>query len=173
MRFCADLQPKYAGCDAIAYLYSARHAIASNSFLGLPLYQNDLLLGCRLLWRPIVRIPYSRNGIPSNMNIKTLLLAAVALLVTTTATQAAEPTYTSITVQEMHCAGCARKIAAQLYAVRGVKEVRVNVEKKILYVLPSANTTLSPRAIWIAVENQDTPIRLAGPSGIFISRPKS
>jgi hypothetical protein len=42
VRFCADLQPKYAGCDAVAYLYSVGHAIMSNSLLGLPLYVRSL-----------------------------------------------------------------------------------------------------------------------------------
>jgi hypothetical protein len=56
--------------------------------------------------------------------------------------------------------------------VRGVKEVRVDVEKKTLFVAPQENAVLSPLAMWVAVENaKDFPVRLAGPSGTFTEKP--
>lgn len=100
------------------------------------------------------------------------LFLAIALVVGTgNLLMAAQPTYTEITVEKMHCAGCAKKIAARLYAVRGVREVRVDVQKKQLYVVPAANAAPSPRAMWTAVETEDVPVRLAGPSGTFTTKP--
>ena len=101
-------------------------------------------------------------------------LAIVVLLTLASTLPAAETVVTSITVKDMHCAGCVKKIAAQLYAVRGVKEVRVDMKKKTLFVTPQANAILSPRALWVAVEKAgDQPIRLSGPSGTFTEKPRS
>jgi copper chaperone CopZ len=103
-------------------------------------------------------------------------MALVATVVLTLASQAPaeEPAWTTITCKEMHCGGCAKKIAARLYVVRGVKEVRVNVGKKTVLIAPLANKTLSPRAMWEAVEKaKDQPVRLAGPSGVFTKKPRS
>ena len=104
---------------------------------------------------------------------KLSIAIAAAVLIVASQASAAEPAWSSIQVKEMHCAGCAKKIAARLYAVRGVKEVRVDVDKKTLFVAPQQNATLSPRAMWEAVEKaKDHPIRLAGPSGTFTERPR-
>ena len=106
------------------------------------------------------------------MNLRSLMLSLSATLFLAGALLAAQPQHTEITVKEMHCAGCAKKIAAQLYTVPGVKEVRANVEKKLLFILPAKDASLSPRAMWAAVEKSDVPIRLVGPSGTFTSEPK-
>jgi copper chaperone len=107
-----------------------------------------------------------------NQKLCTTIAAAVLLTFISNAS-AAEPAWSSIEVKKMHCAGCAKKIAARLYAVRGVKEVRVDVDKKTLFVAPQQNAALSPRAMWEAVEKaKDVPIRLAGPSGTFTGKPR-
>lgn len=104
---------------------------------------------------------------------KLSIAIAAAVLIVANQASAAEPAWSSIQVKEMHCAGCAKKIAARLYAVRGVKEVRVDMDKKTLFVAPQQNATLSPRAMWEAVEKaKDFPIRLAGPSGTFTEKPR-
>lgn len=96
-----------------------------------------------------------------------------AVLIFASQSSAAEPAWSSIQVKEMHCAGCAKKIAARLYAVRGVKEVRVDVDEKTLFVAPQQNAVLSPLEMWEAVENaKDVPVRLAGPSGTFTEKPR-
>jgi copper chaperone CopZ len=109
------------------------------------------------------------------MNRKRCTALLFVMLVTLASNlSAAAPAWTSIQVKEMHCGGCAQKIAARLYTVRGVKEVRVDVEKKILFVAPQQNAALSPRAMWEAVEKaDDVPLQLAGPSGTFTEKPKS
>jgi copper chaperone CopZ len=100
-------------------------------------------------------------------------LVATVLLTLVSNSSAAEPAWTSIAVKEMHCAGCAKKIAARLYTVRGVKEVRVDVKKKTMFIAPQQNSVLSPRAMWEAVVNaKNVPIRLAGPSGTFTAKPR-
>ena len=107
------------------------------------------------------------------MNGKTFALSLLSLFIAASAALAEQPTHSVITVEKMHCAGCAKKIAARLYTVRGVKEVRVDVKKKTLFVLPQTGATVSPRAMWEAVEKaKDRPIRLAGPSGTFTSKPR-
>ncbi|QGJ72302.1 Copper chaperone [Planctomycetales bacterium 10988] len=107
------------------------------------------------------------------MHLKSMyaLAFAVCLMLVGQLT-AAEPAWTSITVKEMHCAGCAQKVASRLYTVKGVKEVRVNVEKKTLFVAGQEQATLSPKAMWEAVlKAENEPLRLAGPSGTFTKKP--
>ncbi len=104
-----------------------------------------------------------------------ILLAVLALAVLSVAKEAwaADSASAVITVGKMHCAGCAKKIAAKLYEVRGVAEVRYHVKSKTLQVTPQRNGALSPRALWMAVEKaKNQPVRLAGPSGTFTSRPR-
>ena len=103
------------------------------------------------------------------------LLSLVALgLIASAQTQEQTPPYTVITVEKMHCAGCAKRIGNKLYEVAGVKEVQVDVEKKMLWVHPEPGKQPSPRGLWEAVEKaSDRPTRLHGPSGIFVEKPKS
>lgn len=103
------------------------------------------------------------------------LSVAIAAFLLTIASHASavEPAWTNIAVKDMCCNGCVKKIAARMYSVRGVKEVRADIEKRTLYVLPQQNATLSPRAMWEAVEKaKEKPIRLAGPSGTFSEKPR-
>ena len=84
------------------------------------------------------------------------------------------PPYTVITVEKMHCAGCAKRIGNKLYEVPGVKAVQADVEKKLFWVHPEPGKQPSPRALWEAVEKgNDRPTRLHGPSGVFVEKPKS
>ncbi|QDU93796.1 heavy-metal-associated domain-containing protein [Lignipirellula cremea] len=100
-----------------------------------------------------------------------MALACVAFAADLTAAEP-EPVWTNVKVRDMCCAGCAQKIAARLYTVRGVKEVRANVQQKTLYVAAQPNVVLSPKAIWEAVEKaKDLPLRLAGPNGVFEAKP--
>ena len=80
---------------------------------------------------------------------------------------------TIITLQVLTCESCAKKVAAQLSEVRGVNSVQMDVKSKTATVVPSRNATLSPRQLWEAIEKAGkTPVKLAGPSGTFISKPK-
>ena len=83
-----------------------------------------------------------------------------------------QPQLTMILVKNMHCASCAKKIAAKLYGVSGVYQVRADVKKNATYVAPRQQQTPSPRKMWEAVETAGfEPIKLVGPAGVFTSRP--
>lgn len=105
--------------------------------------------------------------------------SAIALLIITTATvslgkvaQADNVSQTTITVPEMQCPSCAKRMAAQLQRVSGVANVQANIEGKALMVAPQTGKLPSPRAMWEAVERANfTPSRLQGPSGTFTSKP--
>ena len=100
-----------------------------------------------------------------------LIVALFGLMLTQTA-KAASPTYTTITVKNMHCSACAKKIAAQLYKVKGVKEVRADVKKNLAYVVPVSQANLSPKAMWEAVEKSGfTATKMTGPGGTFNAKP--
>ena len=101
-------------------------------------------------------------------------VAALAVLALGGALRAAPPVVTTITIPDMHCQGCAKKVAAQLYQVRGVAAVQANVQAKTITVNPQGQAILSPRALWEAVEKADKqPTRLEGPNGTFTAKPQS
>jgi copper chaperone CopZ len=105
--------------------------------------------------------------------MKSKVFALLAILsISVSSALAAELPPTVITVEKMHCAGCAKKIAAKLYEVPGVAEVKADVQKKFLVVV--SKKKLSPRALWEAVESaNDKPLVLDGPSGKFKTKPKA
>lgn len=81
---------------------------------------------------------------------------------------------TNITVPDMHCMSCAREMADNLSKVPGVAAVRANVPAKTTMVTPQPQQIPSPRALWEAIANAGYhPSRLEGPSGTFVSKPKS
>ncbi len=101
-----------------------------------------------------------------------LMLIAAAAVESRLALGADPAALTTIQVRDMCCNGCARTIAARLYEVRGVTTVQCDVKKRIVYVTPQRGAVLSPLALWQAVEKApDQPLRLAGPSGMFTSKP--
>lgn len=106
----------------------------------------------------------------------TFSLLAVALYLIagrSVSAQTPPPSY-SILVPEMHCPSCAKKIARELYKVSGVAQVMVSVETTTLTLHPKDGFAPSPKGMWEAVERAGyQPTRLQGPSGLFISKPKS
>ena len=82
------------------------------------------------------------------------------------------PASTTITIPDMDCAGCAKKLGTKLTAVQGVAKAEYNVEARFIRVTHAPNTTPSPRALWEAVEKGDkAPSKLEGPSGTFTAKP--
>lgn len=103
-----------------------------------------------------------------------IALVAVAVLALVGVVRAAPPMATTIVIPEMHCGGCAKKVAAQLSQVRGVAAAVPNVEARTITVTPQGQVVLSPRALWEAVEKAEKePSRLEGPSGTFTAKPQS
>jgi Cu+-exporting ATPase len=101
-------------------------------------------------------------------------LTILALLCLGDVLRAANPVPTTIAVPDMHCMGCARKMADRLYQVPGVAEVSVSVPSTTLVITPQAQEAPSPRAPWQAVEKAGyQPSRLEAPAGRFAARPPS
>ena len=109
---------------------------------------------------------------------RTIVVPMIAALISATVgissdLRAAENANTSIAIEGMHCAGCAKKVASRLKSVGGVADAQVNVETGTAAVTPKAKSMLSPRALWDAIENAGyTPTKLSGPSGTFTKKPE-
>lgn len=77
-------------------------------------------------------------------------------------------TETAIFVGDMHCAGCAKKVARKLYGVKGVVKVRSDLKLDVAIVTPQRNRQLDSKALWAAAEKSGIlPIKLIGPSGVM------
>lgn len=81
---------------------------------------------------------------------------------------------TTITVSDMHCPSCAKKMTAQLQQVPGVAIIQANVPVGTLTVAPREPQTPSPRALWEAIEKAGfKPAKLEGPGGTFTAKPQA
>lgn len=88
------------------------------------------------------------------------------------AASAADPAPTTITVPDMDCASCAKKVGGKVAEVPGVAKVEYNVEARTVKVTPKPGTALSPKALWEAVEKANqAPTKLEGPGGVFTAKP--
>lgn len=100
--------------------------------------------------------------------------ALAALFVLSARAQPAAPPATTITVPEMDCASCAKKLGVKVGEVPGVAKIEYNVEARTLRVMHKAGVTPSPKALWEAVEKGGKdPARLDGPTGTFTKKPTS
>jgi Cu+-exporting ATPase len=108
------------------------------------------------------------------MMMRVLLLTAGALLTALTQpATAADPAPTVITISDLDCPSCAKKVAAKLAEVPGVAKVETDVEAQTATVIPQPKAAPSPKALWEAVEKaKKTPAKLAGPGGTFTAKPK-
>ena len=104
---------------------------------------------------------------------RSLAAAALAgLFLLAAHARAADPPATTITVPEMDCASCAKKVGGKVAEVPGVAKVEYSVEARTLKVTPKAGATLSPKALWEAVEKGGKdPSKLEGPGGTFTKKP--
>lgn len=103
-----------------------------------------------------------------------VFVAALAALLLAQAVRAAEPVPTTITVEGMHCAGCAKKVATKLTEVPGVAAAQGDIATSLLTVTAKAGQSPSPRALWEAVEKSGyKPTRIEGPGGTFTAKPQS
>lgn len=104
----------------------------------------------------------------------TVVAALAVLALLDQSVRAATPAATTISVPDMHCMGCAKKMAARLYRVPGVSAVQASVPATTLTILPQAQQVLSARALWEAVEQAGyKPSKLKGPTGTFTAKPQS
>lgn len=83
---------------------------------------------------------------------------------------------THVVIDNLHCKGCAKKIAAQLYTIRGVSKVDADMQQNTMIVTNNGKS-LSPWALVGAVTNaKERPLKILGASGrmdIVWSAPKT
>ena len=105
--------------------------------------------------------------------IRPLAAALLAALVMLSAqSRAAEALSTTITIPELDCAACAKKVGAKVAEVPGVAKVEYDVEAKIIKVTHKAGVTLSPKALWEAVEKGGkVPSKLEGAGTTYTKKP--
>jgi copper chaperone CopZ len=107
-------------------------------------------------------------------NVRWLVAVAVGAFAAGQSAKAADPAPTAITIPGLDCAGCAKKVAVKLAAVPGVSKAEPDLATKTIKVTPKANTAVSPKALWEAVEKaEQTPTKLVGPGGTFTAKPQS
>lgn len=84
------------------------------------------------------------------------------------------PTTFTITMSDMDCAGCAKKVTAKLTEIEGVAKVETDVEKQTAKVTLKPRAVVSPKLLWEAVEKaKKTPTKIEGPNGILTAKPKA
>lgn len=72
----------------------------------------------------------------------------------------------TVAIDNLHCQGCARKIAAQLYAIKGVTRVSVDMQKETLTIETRRDIQISPWAVIDAVGRaKERPLAVHGIHG--------
>lgn len=72
----------------------------------------------------------------------------------------------SIVVDNLHCMGCAKKIGAQLYALKGVTKVHADLQRDTLTVETRSKTPISPwQAIAAVMKAKEFPLAVTGSHG--------
>ena len=110
------------------------------------------------------------------MNLLILPLSLLAFLAIMSpsewGTAAERPTKSVVTVEGMHCAGCAKAVSRKLERVPNVAEVSVDVKSSLATVTSAHSGEPSPRLLWEAVEALGyRPTRIESPAGTFTSKP--
>lgn len=112
---------------------------------------------------------------PRVMSLALLFVClSASVIVSRVAVAADSKTETVVTIDGMHCEGCAKKVAKTLEAVKDVASVKIDVKSGKAVVAPAKDKIVSAKALWEAVETASyTPTKLDGPSGTFTKKPKS
>lgn len=103
-----------------------------------------------------------------------LALAVLAGLAVGSSAQTPAVAYTAVVLDDIHCMGCARKIAKHVHTVPGVFEMRVDLKTKMIWAMHRQGMTPSPGALWDAIEAADhLPKKMQTPTAIYTSKPQS
>jgi len=101
-------------------------------------------------------------------------LAAALLFLTQATGQTTAVKATVITIEDLDCPSCAKAVEKALAKVPGVDSVKTDVKTQTATVMPKADTKVSPRVLWEAVEKADfKPTKLEGPGGTFTDKPNT
>ncbi len=102
------------------------------------------------------------------------VLACAVMLLLATLSLAQKAVYTKAVLKELDCMGCAKKIAKKIQTVQGVKEVRVDLEARTLYIVHQPNVHPSAKLLWEAIEQADHEVeKLETPTESHTSKPKA
>lgn len=103
-----------------------------------------------------------------------LALTVLAGLAVVSSAWAPAVAYTAVVLDDIHCMGCARKIAKHVHTVPGVFEMRVDLKTKMIWAMHRQGMTPSPGALWDAIEAADhLPKKMQTPTAIYTSKPQS
>ncbi|QDT70702.1 Heavy-metal-associated domain protein [Planctomycetes bacterium MalM25] len=86
-----------------------------------------------------------------------LLLAVPALSAEAPKTKALPPGRVEVTVADLHCATCAKKVARKLYSLKGVKRVNSSLKDDLVVVTMHARHQAPVVKIWSAVAAAEIP----------------
>lgn len=111
------------------------------------------------------------------MTMKTRSLAAAVVavfLAMAGQAVAADPPASTVTIPEMDCASCAKKIGGKLVEVPGVAKAEYDLKARTIKVAHKLGETPSPKALWEAVEKGGKdPSKLEVPGGTHTKKPTS
>ena len=83
-------------------------------------------------------------------------------------------TDTVITVGDLHCKTCAKKISGKLFKVKGVVKVRSDIAADVVIITPQTKKKLSSKDLWKAAQKAGfQPMLLEGPGGKYEPDPKT
>ena len=86
--------------------------------------------------------------------------------------KAEHPGATVVHVDGMTCGGCAASVAKAVSGLSGVQDASADPKSGTVTVIPKAGATVSPKALWEAVEGAGfTPTKIAGPNGSLTEKP--
>lgn len=90
-------------------------------------------------------------------------------------TQAGEPAkLTVISIDELDCPTCAKKVEKNLAEVKGVATVKTDVKTSSATVGAKTGEAPSPKAMWEAVEKAGFKVtKIQGPGGTFTVKPRT
>jgi copper chaperone CopZ len=101
-----------------------------------------------------------------------VVLMACAAVVLAQAPTAPQAKLTVITIDELDCPTCAKKVEKNLTEVKGVAEVKTDVKTSTATVAARTGEAPSPRAMWEAVEKAGFKVtKMQGPGGTFTVKP--
>jgi Cu+-exporting ATPase len=105
------------------------------------------------------------------LGVALMAFAAVVLAQAPTTQQAK---VTVISIDELDCPSCAKRVEKNLTEVKGVGEVKTDVKASNATVAAKAGESPSPRALWEAVEKAGFKVtKLQGPGGTFTVKPQT
>jgi copper chaperone CopZ len=80
----------------------------------------------------------------------------------------------AITIDDMHCAGCAKKISSRLFKLKGVVKVRTDLKANLAVITPQAKKQVDVKAAWEAIQKAGfQPTKLVGPQGTYVAHEKT